>query len=150
MPTKTLDWYISDKVRLQGYLDQLGACDTMKEVVEQVVKAMILDDNKRANAGTVFKKAFFEALRPYFGELEGGVTYATFNRRCNEMIRRLSMVEKHKAIQVLLDGKASGHIEIEAPKSEEGKEGRIRIVLEIPYQDTGKLHLSTGDVRIGV
>ena len=64
MPTKTLDWYISDKVRLQGYLDQLGACDTMKEVVEQVVKAMILDDNKRANAGTVFKKAFFEALRP--------------------------------------------------------------------------------------
>ena len=144
MPTKTLDWYISDKVRLQGYLDQLGACDTMKEVVEQVVKAMILDDNKRANAGTVFKKAFFEALRPYFGELEGGVTYATFNRRCNEMIRRLSMVEKHKAIQVLLDGKASGHIEIEAPKSEEGKEGRIRIVLEIPYQDTGKLHLSTG------
>ena len=85
MPTKTLDWYSSDKVRLQGYLDQLGACDTMKEVVEQVVKAMILDDNKRANAGTVFKKAFFEALRPYFGELEGGVTYATFNRRCNEM-----------------------------------------------------------------
>ena len=56
MPTKTLDWYISDKVRLQGYLDQLGACDTMKEVVEQVVKAMILDDNKRANAGTVFKR----------------------------------------------------------------------------------------------
>lgn len=69
MSTKTLDWYIPDKVRLQGYLEQLRACDNMIEVVEQVVKAMILDDNKRANAGTVYKSAFFEALRPYFGKL---------------------------------------------------------------------------------
>lgn len=58
MSTKTLDWYIPDKVRLQGYLEQLRACDNMIEVVEQVVKAMILDDNKRANAGTVYKSAF--------------------------------------------------------------------------------------------
>ncbi|MFS2676242.1 hypothetical protein [Parabacteroides distasonis] len=144
MSTKTLDWYIPDKVRLQGYLEQLRACDNMIEVVEQVVKAMILDDNKRANAGTVYKSAFFEALRPYFGKLEGGVTYATFNRRCNEMIHQLSKEERLKAIQAVLAEKASGRIEIEAPKSEEGKEGRIRIVLEIPYQDTGKLHLSSG------
>lgn len=144
MAEKTLDWYIQDKTLLQKYLELLQKCDNMVEVVEQVVKTMILDDNMRTNVNTVYKSAFFDALKPHLGNLEGGVSFATFNRRCNDMIRTLSKQERHKVVQAVLDGNAKGKIEIDAPNPAEGREGRIRLFLEIPLKDSGKLALSSG------
>ena len=139
-----LQWYVPDEDRRQAYIALLESCGSLDEVMQKVVKPMLLaEDIERVNPGTVGKKAFYDALEEHWGEMAGGASYITFYRRCSQMLRDLKKTEMRQAVRHALAAKVKGHIDVTFYRSADGQ-GKAKIVIDIPLEEAAGLQLLSG------
>ena len=130
-----LQWYVPDEGQRQAYIGLLENCGSLDEVMQKVVKPMLLaEDIERVNPGTVGKKAFYDALEEHWGEMSGGASYITFYRRCSQMLRDLKKTEMRQAVRHALAANVKGHIDVTFYRSADGQ-GKAKIVIDLPLAE---------------
>ena len=139
-----LQWYVPDDRLRKTYTDLLENCGNLDEVMQKVVKPMLLaEDIERVNPNAIGKEAFYDALKDHWGEMAGGASYITFYRRCSQMLRDLKKTEMQQAVRHALAAKVKGHIDVTFYRSANGQ-GKAKIVIDIPLEEAVGLQLLSG------